>query len=142
MMTDWFAFTGIHDPCSPSGHWTRTWASPAGPSPKWIQPELPPNVAAADSQLASHRHVADPDLDPGPDGVAVRIRAARSVTASQWPMGAGFAASPAPTFRQSITGRPEVHLDQVEQPVEVEVGQGGSAPPLEVEDPGGCRRPP
>src|SRR5450759_5665059 len=41
MTTNWSAVTFIQGPVSPSGQWTRTWASPAGPSPKWVQPSWP-----------------------------------------------------------------------------------------------------
>ena len=67
--------------------------------------ELAADVAAADRQLASHRRVADLDLDPRADRVAVRSRLV-SWSASQLPIGAGAAASPEPTFRQSLTGAP------------------------------------
>ena len=46
---------------------TRTSAPVAVPSPKWIQPELPADVAAADGQLALDDPLADAHLDPGAD---------------------------------------------------------------------------
>ena len=79
--------------------------------------------------VSSRRMVrlADPDLEPARRWRRGSVPAGGPGSPSQLPIGAGLAASPEPTFRQSFTGSTEVDLDEVEQAVEVEVGQRGAA---------------
>ena len=67
--------------------------------------KLATRVPAADRDLPALHRVADPDLEPGPDRVAVRARLLRTAAPSQWPIAAGLRRVPAPTLRQIRTGR-------------------------------------
>src|SRR3954469_21758572 len=117
--------------------------------PEMKPPELAAAVAAADRDLPPLDQVADPDHDGGADRVHVRGRRPK---AHGQPV-AGIARggdSPAGGVRAPARGRgsdgpgvpPDPHrrsverFDEVEAAVEVEVGDGGAAPAIEVEDPG------
>ena len=101
-----------------------------------VQPaELAADVPTADRQLMPDGDVADPHVDPRADRVAVR---ARLLDLEHEPM----------AHRGRRVGRPcsdispddgigsVVDLDEVEQAVEVEVGQRRAAPPIESQDAG------
>ena len=116
------------------------------PEPDVDPAELPAGVTAADGDLVDGRAIADPRLDPRADGVDVR---ARLVQAHRRPRAhrlgcVGVAPSDVAPQRDR---RVAVDDDEVEQPVEVEVDEGGASRPLVADDPGGlgpldeaCRR--
>src|SRR5512145_2093230 len=102
-------------------------------------PALAAGMASPDGDLRLEDPVADADLDPGADGVDVgrRLAEVEGYPVAHRPR-AGFVApahvSPEPDVL------PSGDLDQVEHPVEVEVGQCGPSRSGEVHDPGLRRR--
>ena len=135
MSTNWLAAIGIHGPASPSGQVTRTCASLAAPSPRWVQPSWPPmwppptavsrRVMASPTLLSMIAPIAS-RLPPGwsqsnPEPVAHRCRRVDRT---------GPHVAPHPDRR------PEEDLDEVEQPVLVEVRERRAPAPIEAHDAG------
>ena len=130
------AGTVSHGPHSPSGHWTRTLAERRDPEADMDPAELARLVAAADIHLAPDRLVADLDLDPGADRIPVRPglgHLERGPVAHRL-RGRGVARPDVPPQLDRIA---VVDLDEIEQPVEVEVCQRGAAALGEAQDAGG-----
>src|SRR5437867_4472386 len=97
--------------------------------------ELSSGVASADRELASRDPIADADLGPGADRVRVRpgLRdAQREPVAHRARMGcvAGTDVAPDP-HRRAV-----VDLNEVEHPIEVEVGERRPSPSIERDDAG------
>src|SRR6185437_8004308 len=100
--------------------------------------ELPPGVTAPDRQLPPHRRVADLDLEPAADRVAVRAGLG-DAERQPVPHRRGFGGIPAADAPPDLRRRAEVDLDEVEQTVEIEVGQRRPAAAIEAEDAGRLR---
>src|SRR5437773_976906 len=99
--------------------------------------ELAAGMPATDRQLTAHRRVTDPDLEPGTDRVAVRARLLR---AEGEPAGGRCRGCvPYAEVPPDPRRRPQVDLDEVEQAVEVEVGEGRPASEVIAQDPGRVR---
>ena len=96
-------------------------------------------VAAADRQLAPDDGFPDADLQPRPDGVAV---GARLVRPQRDPASHGkrHLRAPGADVAPEPHRRVHVHLDEVEEPVQVEVGERRPASAVEAEDPRGVGR--
>ena len=82
--------------------------------------------AAADRELTRDDPIADPHLDPAPDGVDVRPTRLAGPHVDPTPIAEGCSASPRPAVRTSSCFAAVDHHD-VEHPVEVEVGDGGAS---------------
>ena len=107
----------------------------APPSPKWIQPSSPP--AWPPPTVTSRSTIRSPSLTsiqaPIASGLGPSLRRrTREPVAHRLRL----SASPAPTLRHSGTFSRAVHLDQVEQAVEVEVDQRRPAAARRVDDAG------
>ena len=102
------------------------WRPARRPSPTWIQPSCPPTWPPP--IVISRRIVG---RRPGPRSRRRShrgsARAGSRGAPSQWPIAVGVAASPAPDVPPQLDRIAVVDLDQVEQPVEVEVGQRSAA---------------
>ena len=99
-------------------------------------PELASAVTAADRELTADDAFADADLHPGPDRVNVRwvLRdAERDPVAHR--------ARPRGIARSDVSPQPHrravVDLDEVEQPIEVEIGERCPSSSIEAQDAGG-----
>src|SRR4051812_10948537 len=100
--------------------------------------DLAARVSPADRQLPPGRRVADPDLDPGPDRIAVRgrlspangepVRGLRSRSSRSCSRDAGIPPDPNRILVED--------LDEVGQAIEVEVGERRAASPAVVDDAG------
>ena len=129
------ACSGSHGPTVPSGHWTRSSAFSADPSPRWIQPSWPPACPPPTVSSRATTRSPDPELDPGADRVAVRTGLAepdrRPLAERRRRLGrAGADVAP------ELHVLAPLHLDEVEQAVEVEVHERRAAALREVDDPG------
>ena len=135
MIANVLACSVIHGPTSPSGQRTRTSAAVASPSPRCSQPSSPAGVPAADGHLVLLGSVADSHLDPRADGVDVGRRLTEpdsDPVAHRRRRVSGAGADVAP-HRHRLDA---VDDDEIEQPVEVEVDEGGAAGPVVADDPG------
>ena len=107
-----------------------------GAEPEVNPTQLTADMTAADGQLAAHCRLTDLHIDPGADRVAVRAFDVGELQAEP-------VARPIGSRRVARTGIPpqlqrcaEVDLDEVEQPVEVEVRERRTATAVEAEDAG------
>ena len=136
MVWYWSTTSGSQSLHSPSGHWTRTSARGRVAQADVDRAQLAADVPAAHGELPPLDLVAGPDLDPGADGVPVGTRLLRASMPAQWPMSfarlAGAGAHVAPGQDRRATR----DLDQVEQPVEVEVDERSAATQLVAQDAG------
>src|SRR5258706_4607369 len=107
-----------------------------GAEPAMHPAGLPAVVATADGQLATHRGVPDAHLDPCADRIAVRpgLGRAHGQPVAELGRRRRVARADAPPDLDRGT---EVDLDEVEQSVEVEVGQRRAATEVEADDAGG-----
>src|SRR5207245_11743007 len=105
------------------------------PQAKMDPAELAAGMAAADRELAPLDPIADAYLRPCPDRVRVRpwLHDVQGEPVAHRARSGGLAATDVPP---EAYRRPVADLDQVEHPVEVEVGQRGSPPPVEADDAG------
>ena len=135
IVTKLSAATGIHGPVSPSGHWTRTSASVASPSPVWSQPASPlawppPTVISLDvvrssARTSSHAPTAS-TLGAGCSQAHGEPVPGRNGTVGVAP----------PDVPPHLHGLAPVHHDEVEHPVQVEIDHSGAAGPFEADDAG------
>ena len=86
------------------------------PEPDVDPAELAAGVAATDRQLARGRHVADPDLDPGPDRVAVRARLREAQRRASGPSRPALPPCPPPTLRQTRDRRRQLTSTRSSRP--------------------------
>ena len=113
-----------------------------GPSPTCVQPSWPPTWPPPTVELArGSSRVAGLRLDHRADRVAVRAGLAQPQRRASGPSAPAHPPCPHPTFRQSADGAPRFDLDEVEQPVEVEVGERRAAAAVEGHDARPPRRP-
>ena len=99
----------------------------AQPSPKWTQPSWPPAWPPPTVSSRRSDRVADARPRSRRRSRPVRPRLRRAARASQSPIGAGVAGVARPDVPPEPHGLAVVDLDQVEQAVEIEVGQRGAA---------------
>ena len=104
--------------------------------PEVDRAELAADVAAADGQLAAEGRSRRPGPRSRPRSRRGSGRAAASVTPSQWPIGAGLAASPDPTFRQTRTGAPRLTSTRSSRPSTLKSARAAPRPRSKVDDPG------
>ena len=122
----------IHGPTSPSGQVTRTSAL-VGVAEAEVRPaELAAGVAAADHELAPGDRGSPIRVSiDGADRVAVRAGLAAAGRRASRPSPPAHRPMPRADVAPQPGGRREVDHDEVEQPVDVEVGERRAAAPVE-----------
>ena len=124
----------IHGPTVPSGHWTRTSALLRRAQPDVGPAELAAAMPATDGQLALLDRRTDAGLEPAPDRVPVRARLHADAAPSSGRAAWSLDPATTPMFRQIRSRFRQVHLDEVEPAVEIEVRQRRPTPAIEVDD--------